>query len=500
MPPAFFVRFPRGFFAKFCAVFFARGWRHFGAGRCALDIFGERRQYKIIVVYRDLNTAIDVGASAHLIEMDGIRLLLDCGMHPKKLGFEGLPNLSAIEDDTLDFIALSHAHLDHVGSLPILAARQNFAHILAGEVTADLALRMLRNSRNVMARQREEFGIKEYPLYSFEQIDALRPRILPFAMSRPRAFEVENKKIEICFHRGGHIPGASAVSVKTAKESLLYTGDISFRNSQLIKGAEIPAEKCDVLIMETTRGLSARAAENSYESECERFIESVAEVLKDGGSVLVPAFALGRMQEILQLVKKGRASGLIPSEFPVYAAGLGIDLSEYMLRQARKSAGVSFDKTAYELITPFRDKITPAQDFERKGIYIFGSGMMLENTPSYAAASALMEHQGNAIFFVGYCDPDTPGGRLLKKAKGDTTFVFQNLNYIAKVNCKIDKFDLSSHADRDELLNFALRCDPRVVVLTHGEEESRNWFMDELMDVAPHIGVVIAQDSEPIRL
>ena len=78
--------------------------------------------------------------------------------------------------------------------------------------------------------------------------------------------------------------------------------------------------------------------------------------------------------------------------------------------------------------------------------------------------------------------------------------MFQNLNYIAKVNCKIDKFDLSSHADRDELLNFALRCDPRVVVLTHGEEESRNWFMDELMDVAPHIGVVIAQDSEPIRL
>ena len=215
---------------------------------------------------------------------------------------------------------------------------------------------------------------------------------------------------------------------------------------------------------------------------------------------MVPAFALGRMQEVLQLIKNGRKSGEIPQDFPVFAAGLGIDISEYLLRQSRKNAGVSFDKTAYELIEPFRGEIVPAKDFERKGIYIFGSGMMLENTPSYAAAAALMEHQQNAIFFVGYCDPDTPGGRLLKKAKGDETFVFQNLGYIARVNCKVDKFDLSSHADRKDLIDFALRCDPRAIILTHGSEESRGWFMDEIIDLAPHICVEIAEPSVALEI
>lgn len=450
------------------------------------------------MIYTDLNKGVDVGSSAHLIELDGIRVLADCGMHPKKVGIEALPDLNAVLDDTLDFIAISHAHLDHVGALPIISRRQNFASILASEVTSDLSLRMLRNSRNVMVRQREELGIAEYPLYSFEDIDALRPKILPFGFNRPRAFEVEGKRVEVEFFQSGHIPGASAISFRTSKQSVLYTGDISFNASQLIKGANIPTRKYDVLIMETTRGERERS--ESYQDECARFIESVGRVLRDGGSVLVPAFALGRMQEILQLVKNGRKSGLIPSEFPVFAAGLGIDISEYMLRQSRKNVGVSFDKTAYELIQPFRDEIVPAKDFSQKGIYIFGSGMMVENTPSYAAAAAIMDHQENAIFFVGYCDPDTPGGRLLKKAKGDETFVFQNLGYIARVNCKVDKFDLSSHADRGELIDFALRCDPRVIVLTHGSEESRNWFMDELLDIAPHIGVEIASPSVPVEL
>ena len=126
--------------------------------------------------------------------------------------------------------------------------------------------------------------------------------------------------------------------------------------------------------------------------------------------------------------------------------------------------------------------------------------MMVENTPSYAAAAALMDHPQNAIFFVGYCDRDTPGGRLLKKAKGDTTFVFQNLGFIARTNCKIDRYDLSSHADRRELLDFALRVDPRLIILTHGEEDARNWFMDEILDVAPHIGVEIPRPGERIEI
>jgi Cft2 family RNA processing exonuclease len=426
--------------------------------------------------------------------------MLDCGVHPKKVGLDSLPDFSKVGDNTLDLIAVSHAHLDHSGALPMYALRQRFADILASATTCDLTLRMLRNSRNVMARQRQEQGIMEYPLFEFSQIDALKSRMLPMGYGRMREFENASGKVGVEFFRSGHIPGASSIAVETGKDSLLYTGDISFHPSQLIKGAQIPDRRYDVLIMETTRGASARAEDASYEQECERFITDVGRVIRDGGSVLVPAFALGRMQEVLQLVKKGMRDKLIPNDTPVFAAGLGIDISEYMLKEARKDPGVTFDKTAYDLIKPFRDKIVPAQDLEHKGIYIFGSGMMMENTPSYAAASALMDHPLNAIFFVGYCDPDTPGGRLLKKAKGDTTFVFQNLGFIAKTNCKIGRYDLSSHADRRELLDFALRVDPRVIILTHGDEEARNWFMDELLDIAPHIGIESPRPGESITI
>ena len=449
------------------------------------------------MIYTDLNTGIDVGASAHKLEIGGFNALIDCGVHPKKTGLDSLPDIKKLGDDTLDFIAVTHAHLDHVGALPIVAEHQAMAQILMGEVTEDLSLRMLRNSRNVMARQREELGISEYPLFGFSQIDALKGRIFSFALNHPRTFEYEGRKLEVEFYRAGHIPGATAISLRTPKESVLFTGDISFRPSQIIKGSSIPDCRCDVLVMETTRGETERGEGATYEAECARFVTALGRVIRDGGSVLVPAFALGRMQEVLQLIKRGKQSGEIPADTHVYCAGLGIDISEYLLRESRKNPGLSFDKTAYDLIEPFRDKIVPAQDFPKKGIYVLGSGMLLENTPSYAAAAALMDHPQNAIFFVGYCDPDTPGGRLLKKAKGDTTFAFHNLGYIARVNCKIDKFDLSSHADRRELLDFALRCDPRTIILTHGSEEARGWFMDEILDIAPQIGVIIPEPGVP---
>ena len=124
---------------------------------------------------------------------------------------------------------------------------------------------------------------------------------------------------------------------------------------------------------------------------------------------------------------------------------------------------------------------------------------MVENTPAYLAATGIIGESANAVFFVGYCDPDTPAAKLLKASNGDD-FSFGDLFFVGTVNCRVDKFDLTSHADREELLEFILRKDPRCVVLTHGSEESREWFMYEIFDRLPKTNVLIPEPLETVEL
>jgi Cft2 family RNA processing exonuclease len=121
--------------------------------------------------------------------------------------------------------------------------------------------------------------------------------------------------------------------------------------------------------------------------------------------------------------------------------------------------------------------------------------MMVENTPSYVLASGLIAHARNTIGFVGYCDPDTPGGRLLLSKPGDT-IVFEKIHVKAKLKARIEKYELSGHADREELLEFAVQTGARSIVLTHGDPPARAWFAEELARQAPKSKVI---DPVPLK-
>lgn len=451
------------------------------------------------MIYTDLNTEIDVGSSGHLIEFGPFRALIDCGLHPKYMGLSALPNLSKVAPETLDFIAVTHTHLDHCGALPVVARNQSSAHILTSDDSYELLFRMLRNSRAVMGKQREEFNIKEYPLFDYSAIDDLRARVTSMPFMHTRRYEIGAEHAEITFYPAGHIPGAASVMFEYKKQKTLFSGDISFHSSGILKGAIPPEGRVDTLIVETTRGSYSRPEGTSYESEVERFVSSSSRVLSDGGSVLVPAFALGRMQEILYIIYKAKKAGRIAADTPIYAGGLGLDVAEYFIKGAKRSNMFSFSKQHMEGVKPLRNEIIAGKDFDSKGIYILGSGMMVQHTPSYLAAAAMLENRANAIFLVGYCDTDTPAYKLLHSTPGDP-FAFRDLFYVGNVNCKVDKFDLTSHADREEILKFILEKDPRNVVLTHGALESREWFMYEILDRSPKTQVIIPEPSQTIEL
>ena len=111
--------------------------------------------------------------------------------------------------------------------------------------------------------------------------------------------------------------------------------------------------------------------------------------------------------------------------------------------------------------------------------------MLVEHTPSYKVAASLLPHANNGICFVGYCDPDTPGGALLGDPNAETYF-FDVLDYRAPRRASIDRFDLSGHANRDELADFAEQTQARSIILTHGDQEAREWFETELGQRLPN--------------
>jgi len=442
------------------------------------------------MLYTDLNSEINVGASAHLLEFGKFKALVDCGVHPKLMGNASLPKLDLIGDDTLDFIAVTHAHLDHCGALPVLARRQRAAQIMSGEGSAELILRMLRNSKNVMMRQRAEYNITEYPFYEFSALDALAPRIATMQNFVERSFPQDGDSAKIGFYPAGHVFGASSVVIEHGKTRVFFSGDMCFNSTPLLKGAVPPQGRLDIMVMECTRGDYFRPEGQTYQTEVQRLISYVGKILSEGGSVLIPVFALGRMQEILNILHSAQVSGRLP-KFPIFSGGLGVDIAEHIARCSKKYSQFHFGKNCLDNVKPLRQEIIPGQDFDTKGIYLLGSGMMTPNTPSYAAAAALLEQKGNAIYFVGYSDPDSPAGKLLKWPRnGD--FSFPELSYVGKVNCRVNKFDLSSHAERDEILSFILEKDPRCVILTHGSVEAREWFMYEILDISPKTQVIIA--------
>src|SRR5439155_26263026 len=121
----------------------------------------------------NLNPDTEIGASAWLVDLDGNRMLMDAGTHPKREGRHSLPLYSLIANEEVDCIAITHCHHDHVGSLPVAVRHFPRAHVFLTELSYSLAERVLHNSINVMTRQRDEIGIKEYPLYSHIEVDEI---------------------------------------------------------------------------------------------------------------------------------------------------------------------------------------------------------------------------------------------------------------------------------------------------------------------------------------
>ncbi len=437
----------------------------------------------------DLNPSRDIGSNCLLVELGPFRFIFDCGMHPKKAGLGSLPMLSKLADDSVDFILITHAHLDHIGGLTVAARYQRDCPILVSAPTQLLLPRMLRNSVGVMLRQRDELGLSELPLFTYGEVERVEDRLRPMSFGRPYVFEKNGDRLEITFFPAGHVAGAAGVRVVHKNERVFFTGDTLFADLLTLVGARYPEEDFDTVVTETTRGARGRPPGHTRKTETDRFIAAIAQTLDGGGSVLVPVFALGRLQEVLSLVREARRARQLPESL-IFATGLGLDLVDYFDTLSQQHPSIRFRRRVLQdlNVQPLRQTLKPGREPGQRGLYILSSGMMVENTPSYVLAAGLLAQPHNAILFAGYCDPETPGGKLLATKPGEK-FTFNALQYVAPMKARVERFDLSAHAEREELLAFVQARHPRNVVLTHGDPDARAWFAEALakMPKAPRV-------------
>jgi Cft2 family RNA processing exonuclease len=454
----------------------------------------------------NLNPTPDIGASAWLAEFERHRVLLDAGTHPKLEGRAGLPLYHRAGSQDLDAIVISHCHHDHIGSVPVAVRHFPRANVLMTELSYFLIERVLHNSVNVMTRQRDELGIREYPLYTHDEVDDIAPLFQGFkynreiewaALHRPRT-GADSPTLE--FYDAGHALGSAGVMLRGRRETLFYTGDVNFRDQTLLRAARFEDVTADVLIMETTRGNRAVPKDFSREAEIERLAAAILRVLKRKGSVLLPTFALGRTQEILALLALLMKAGRLPEQ-PIYIGGLGRVFTEIYDIEAHRTHRQHSNLQLHEALNLVVLDKGQAETMKLGGgrIFVLTSGMMSENTASHDLALRMIGDERHAIFFVGYADPDTPGGRLKASKRGEK-FLFSPGGGEVTHRCEVQDFDLTAHANRDELLDFVSQVEPRAVVLGHGNEESKAWFKEHIKARHPKIKVVAPAPGEAVEV
>jgi Cft2 family RNA processing exonuclease len=232
----------------------------------------------------------------------------------------------------------------------------------------------------------------------------------------------------------------------------------------------------------------------------EQLAVAIEETFAKGGAVLIPVFAMGKTQELLAQLHFFQKSRRLP-ETPIYIGGLGRSFCDIYDRLAGRTRRKYPKLSLLDDIQPQIMDGRRARDFSpKKGqIYLISSGMMTEHTLSNIFAQEFLAHDRHSIFFVGYCDPESPAGKLRATKQGES--VTLNAAYGAQpVRCRVQHFDFTAHAQREDLLAYVLEVKPRVCVLVHGDPPALDWFEQELAAQAPGMKVVIPPPGEGIEL
>ncbi len=381
-----------------------------------------------------LGAGQEVGRSCFVLETDA-RVMLDCGLKIYEPG--GKRDMFPEQHQgALDAMLLSHAHFDHSGFVPGLLMQERI-NWFGTPPTLDICSLLWPDSMKIMGN--------ESP-YREDDIKRAERKFVPVEYEK----RLQLEKTEFVFHDAGHIAGAAMIEAEWAGRRFVYSGDFKLGETKMHKGAK-PIKDVDVLVMESTYHSREHPERKGLEKKLKG---AMAEVLDDGGNVLFPAFAVGRTQELIAIVRS------LLKDADIYVDGMG--------------------KTVSNIYTRHGDYIKDAEEFQKMAgtaVFVGGPRDRREATsaPSVIISTAgmmqggpifnymLNARPGSKLFFTGYNVEGTNGRRLMEEGKINVD------GNILEVDMPWEYYDFSAHAGRKDLFEFVKKANPEKLVLNHGD-------------------------------
>jgi putative mRNA 3-end processing factor len=386
----------------------------------------------------------EVGNLAMVLELEDMRFLFDYGMSP------GKPPTFPLPPPPIDLTFLTHSHLDHCGMIPWLCSQSDH-RIIATEPTAVVSNLLQKDT--VKIAQMDGYSIP------FNSAD-VREAEHSFVPVEPGKMRDLGENYSVRFHSAGHIPGSLMFEL-IGEKRLLFTGDLNVVDTRLVRGTKpVP---CDMLFMEGT--YAGREHENREQME-RAFLEKIKEVINRGGTVIIPAFAVARSQELLLVLKN--------AGYDVWFDGMGKKISKLYLKYPKYLRSVDDLKKAFKKVNVVHSE--HGRKMAMKGPVIITSSGMMDGGPVLSYMNKLKNDRKSAVLLTGYQIEGTNSRLLIEKGK---------LNFygvVEKVDCEVQYYDFSAHAGHSELVEFAKQCKPEKIILFHSADRAP--LVESLKDTA----------------
>ena len=437
-----------------------------------------------------------VTGSCHCVSVNGKKILVDCGLQQ---GRDELDNtLLPFAANEIDYVLVTHAHIDHSGRLPLLVKQGFQGEILTTRLTGRLLEIMLLDSANIQEseaeyanRKGERAGHEHVePLYTIADAQA--------AIQYIRTCDYHDtvelcEGVEVVFTDAGHLLGSASITMTLTEgdvmKTIVFSGDIG-NESQPILCAPEPLRHADYVLMESTYGNRNHDGEWNYEG---RLAQIIDETLKAGGNVIIPSFAVGRAQELLYFIRRIKEQGLVKSvpDFPVYIdsplakAATSIFCGDVRGYVDEASLDIATDEkhmfsfTNLHMVESGEESKQLNADPTPK-VIISASGMCDAGRIRHHLKHNLWRYNSTVVF-VGYQVPGTLGRRIIDGAESVKLFGEE-----VAVRARIVNFKgLSAHADHDHLVRWIQNFDPKpeMVFVVHGDEDIAPAFTEELRDL-----------------
>jgi metallo-beta-lactamase family protein len=425
-----------------------------------------------------LGAAGTVTGSKYLVEAGGKRLLIDCGIFqgPRELRERNWDH-QPLDVSTIDWLVLTHAHLDHTGWLPCLVRDGYRGPIFADPATIQLVNILLPDSAKIMeedaaddARRGKSRHHPPLPLYTHQQVAPVLAALKPIPREGPTTI---SPQFTVRLRDAGHILGSTNIELTISENghttTVMFSGDIGRYNNLILKSPE-PPPNCDVLLCESTYG----DRDHPTDPPDQAIADIVNRVAKRGGVIVIPAFAVDRTQSLMYVVRTLEDAGRIP-KLPIYIdSPMAINVSTlYKAHHEDYNAQFAAEATKGDPLDALSIHLTRSVQ-ESKQINAVKTPAIIISASGMASGGRVMHHlvqrlpdARNAVILAGFQAEGTTGRQLQDGAK-----IVRILGQQVEVRAEVQNLgQFSAHADRGEILRWlgGMPSPPRTTYLTHGE-------------------------------